>query len=71
MRKAKKKQKSAIDPSKHSKTISQIFTFSGFQELENSRDREFTFLNAKSDIDALFVFKNVFVMAEYYAATRI
>ena len=68
MRMAKKKQKTAIDPSKHSKTISQIFTFSGFQELENSRDREFTFLNAKSDIDALFVFKNVFVMAEYTTA---
>jgi len=49
----------------HRSTIRQIFSNVGFTRVTGVTDKPFTFDGQTSDIDDIFIFENVFVVAEY------
>jgi DGQHR domain-containing protein len=52
----------------HRAAIRGSFTKAGFRRVTGVSDREFTYDNQKSDLDDVFVFENVVVLAEYTCA---
>lgn len=52
----------------HRKLIRSTFRNSGFSRVTGISDREFTFENQKTDLDDVFVYENVVVLAEYTCA---
>lgn len=52
----------------HRRAIRGAFTRSGFHRVTGISDREFTFENQKSDLDDVFVFENIVILAEYTCA---
>lgn len=74
-KKAKKKKKApTLSPAEkafaklqkdHRSAIRAIFRFAGFHRVTGVADKEFTFQGQTGDIDDVFVFENVFVVAEY------
>uniref|UniRef100_UPI0035CBF308 hypothetical protein n=1 Tax=uncultured Sphingomonas sp. TaxID=158754 RepID=UPI0035CBF308 len=52
----------------HRSAIRSSFTQSGFHRVTGVSDREFTYENQKTDLDDIFVYENVIVLAEYTAA---
>ncbi|MEO0419464.1 MAG: DGQHR domain-containing protein [Pseudomonadota bacterium] len=70
-RKAKKPRLSAAEKkakkiqSDHKRLVRSIFRYAGFNKVSGVADKEFEFLGQKGDIDDVFVFENVVVLAEY------
>jgi DGQHR domain-containing protein len=52
----------------HKKEIRSIFSALCFERIETASDREFTFQETKSDVDDIFVYENLVVVAEYTTA---
>lgn len=52
----------------HRAAIRAFFTRAGFHRVTGVSDREFTYENQKSDIDDIFVYENVIILAEYTCA---
>lgn len=52
----------------HRSTIRSSFRYAGFHRMTDVSDREFTFENQKSDLDDIFIYENVVVLAEYTCA---
>jgi hypothetical protein len=73
-RKAKKPPLSAAEKAfnklktDHRSTIRSSFQYAGFRRVTGVSDREFTFDNQKTDLDDVFVYENVVVLAEYTCA---
>ncbi|WP_181164995.1 DGQHR domain-containing protein [Mesorhizobium sp. B2-9-1] len=72
--KGKKAKKPTLSPAEkafnklkadHRSAIRSSFRYAGFQRLAGLSDREFTFENQKSDLDDVFVYENVIILAEY------
>lgn len=70
----KRKKKARLAPaqkaqlklqSEHRSSIRQIFSGTGFRRVTGVSDKPFTFDGQTSDIDDLFIFENVIVVAEY------
>ncbi len=49
----------------HRSAIRSSFTRAGFHRVSGVSDREFTYENQKTDLDDIFVYENVIVLAEY------
>ncbi len=52
----------------HRAAIRSTFRHAGFHRVTGVSDREFTFENQKTDIDDVFVYENIVVLAEYTCA---
>ncbi len=52
----------------HRAAIRSSFTKAGFHRVTGVSDREFTYENQKTDLDDVFVYENVLVLAEYTCA---
>ena len=52
----------------HRSAIRSIFTQVGFHRVKGVSDREFTYDNQKTDLDDIFVYENIIVLAEYTCA---
>jgi DGQHR domain-containing protein len=69
--KGKKPPQSAADralsklQTDHKGAVRSIFRAAGFHRITGVSDREFTFDNQKTDIDDIYVYENVIVIAEY------
>ena len=70
-RKAKKAPLSAADKAfekvkrDHRAAIRSSFTKAGFRRVTGVSDREFTYENQTTDLDDIFVYENVVILAEY------
>lgn len=52
----------------HRKEIRLVFSNSGFTKVLSARDKQFTFKGRTGDIDDVFVYENIIVLAEYTCA---
>ncbi|WP_262692481.1 DGQHR domain-containing protein [Kordiimonas aestuarii] len=68
MAKAPKKKKLSPEEKErkqHTSEIRSVFTLSGFQRIPAVADKEFTFGGRTGDVDDIFVYENIVVLAEY------
>jgi DGQHR domain-containing protein len=52
----------------HRSSVRGIFTGSGFSRMTGIADKQFNFDNQKADVDDIFVYENVIIVAEYTCA---
>jgi DNA-sulfur modification-associated len=71
--KKKKVQASKLSPAEkiqkdHRASVRGVFTGSGFLRMAGIADKQFNFQNQQADVDDIFVFENIVVIAEYTCA---
>jgi DGQHR domain-containing protein len=55
----------------HRSAIRSSFTKAGFHRVNGVSDREFTYENQKTDLDDIFVYENVVILAEYTCSSNV
>ena len=58
-----------LEKGNHRKDIRSVFRNSGFTKVLSVSDKEFTFKGRTGDIDDVFVYENIIVLAEYTCAS--
>ena len=65
MRKKKKTPPDVLEKRNYRKDIRTIFRNCGFTKIPSVSDKEFTFEGKTGDLDDIFIYKNIVVLAEY------
>ena len=65
MRKKKKIPPDVLEIRNYRKDIRSIFRNCGFTKVPLVNDKEFTFKGKTGDLDDIFIYKNIFILAEY------